>query len=154
MQQLMAEGAPQQVDTSPHQAESRGPQHGTPLVIRERRGDREGSVRTTYTEKSQSKGKSHVSHAKDDRDMQREINMLKRELRYERRKRTTQDSKQPSDESDDTSYRRWSRTLPSELFSQGKEHYSRQTYKSPPRQGLGNEALNKALSQVSKSPFT
>ena len=72
---------------------------------RERRGDREGSVRTTHTEKSRTRGKSHVSHAKDGKDMQREINMLRRELRYERRKQTNKEAKQASDESDDTSYR-------------------------------------------------
>ena len=33
-----------------------------------------------YTGKSQSRGKSHVSYAKNERDMQREIDELKKEL--------------------------------------------------------------------------
>ncbi|XP_023885699.1 uncharacterized protein LOC111997786 [Quercus suber] len=86
--------------------------------------------------------------------MQREIGKLKRELRHERRKRKSHHFRQSSEESDDTSYRRRSRTPPSESFSYNEEHHRRLEDKSPPRQGLGNDALNKALSQVSKSPFT
>ena len=37
-------------------------------------------MHTTPTSKSQSQGKSHVSHAKNERDMQREIDELKKEL--------------------------------------------------------------------------
>ena len=72
---------PHQVDANLHQAESRGSQHSNPFVNLQERGDHEGSVHTTHTSKSQSRGKSHVSHAKNDRDMQREIDELKKELR-------------------------------------------------------------------------
>ena len=41
-----------------------------------------------------------------------------------------------------------------ETFSYEEEHSHRRSCKSPPRKGLGNNAMNKALSQVSKSPFT
>ena len=75
---------PHQVDMNLHQAESRGCQHSNPCRSLERRGDREGSVHTAHTSKSQSRGKSRVSHAKNDRDMQREIDELKRELRHAR----------------------------------------------------------------------
>ena len=47
-------------------------------------GNREGSVQTTHTSKSQSQGKSHVSHAENERDMQREIDELKKKLRRAR----------------------------------------------------------------------
>ena len=47
------------------------------------------SVHTTHTSKSQSRGKSHVSHAKNERDMQREIDELKKELRRARRRRSS-----------------------------------------------------------------
>ena len=70
------------MDANLHQAESRGSQRSDPFVNLERRGDREGSVRTTHTSKSQSRGKSRVSHAKKNRDMQCEIDELKRELRH------------------------------------------------------------------------
>ena len=111
-------------------------------------------MHTTHTSKSQSRGKSHVSHAKNDRDMQREIDELKRELRHARQRRSSPSSEPSSEETDDASYRRRSRTLPSKTFSYDEEHYHRCRYKSPPCKGLGNDAMNKALSQVSKSPFT
>ena len=111
-------------------------------------------MRTTHTSKSQSRGKSHVSHAKNDRDMQREIDELKRELRHARQRRSSPNSEPSSEETDGASYRRRSKTPPSETFSYEEEHHHRRRYKSPPRRGLGNNAMNKALSQVSKSPFT
>ena len=40
----------------------------------------------THTSKSQSQGKSHVSHAKNERDMQREIDELKKKLRCVQRR--------------------------------------------------------------------
>nr|XP_023906299.1 uncharacterized protein LOC112018022 [Quercus suber] len=86
--------------------------------------------------------------------MQHEINRLKRELRHERRRCMAQNSRQSFKESDDTRYRQRSRTPPSESFSCDEEYHRRREYKSPPCRGLGNDALNSALSQVSKSPFT
>ena len=80
----MEEAGPHQVDVNLHQAESRGSQHSNLRRSLEQRGGREGSVHITYTNKSQSQGKSHVSHAKNDRDMQREIDELRRELRHAR----------------------------------------------------------------------
>ena len=44
--------------------------------------------------------------------------------------------------------------MPSESFSYDEEYHRRRRHKSPPRKGLGNDAMNKVLSQVSKSPFT
>ena len=145
---------PQQMDANLHQADSRGSQHNDPFVNLERRGDCEGSMCTTYTSKSQSRGKSHISHAKNNRDMQCEIDELKRELRHAQRKCLSPNSELSSEEVDDTSYRRRSRTPPSESFSCDEEYLRRCKYKSPPRKGLGNDAMNKALSQIAKSPFT
>ena len=111
-------------------------------------------MHTTHTSKGQSRGKSHVSHAMNDRDMQREIDELKRELRHARRRRSPPNSESSSEETDGTSYRQRSRTPPSETFSYEEEHHHRRRYRSPPYRGLVNDAMNKALSQVSKSPFT
>ncbi|XP_050259060.1 uncharacterized protein LOC126704065 [Quercus robur] len=86
--------------------------------------------------------------------MQHEIDELKRELRHARRRRSPPSSEPSSKETDGASYRRRSRTQPSETFSYKEEHHHRRRYKSPPCKGLGNNAMNKALSQVSKSPFT
>ena len=145
---------PQQVDVNLHQAESRGSQHSDLFVNLERRGDHEGSVRTTHTSKSQSWGKSRISHAKKNRDMQREIDKLKRELRYAQRKHLSPNSELSSEDADGASYKQRSRTPPSESFSCDEEYLRRCKYKSPPRKGLGNDAMNKALSQIAKSPFT
>ena len=145
---------PYQVDANLHQAESRGSQHGNPRRSPKRRGDHEGSVHTTHISKSQSRGKSRVSYAKNDRDMQREIDELKRELRHTRRRHSSPNFELSSEETDGASYRRRSKTPPSESFSYNEEYHHRRRYKSPPSKGLRNDAMNKALSQVSKSPFT
>ena len=145
---------PHQVDANLYQAKSRGSQHGDPQRSLERREGREGSVHTTHTTKNHSRGKSHVSHAKNDRNLQREIDELKRELCHARRGRSPPCSEPSSEEIDGASYRRRSRTPPSETFSYEKEHSRWHERKNPPSRGLGNNTMNKALSQVSKSPFT
>ena len=86
--------------------------------------------------------------------MQHEIDELKRELHHARRRHSSPSSEPSSEETDGASYRQRSRTLPSETFSYDEEYHHRRRYKSPPRKGLGNDAMNKALNQVSKSPFT
>ena len=135
-----------QDDVNLHQAESRGSQHGGPRRSPERREVREGSVHTTRTTRSYTRGKSHVSHVKHDGDLQREIADLKRELRHARRKRSPTCSQLSSGEPDGTSYRRRSRTPQSETFSHEEEHRHRRRRRSPTNKGLGNDAMNKALS--------
>ena len=137
---------PHQVDANLHQAESRGSQHGDPHRSPERREGREGSVRTTHTTKSCSRGKSHVSHVKNDRNLQREIDELKIELRHARREHSPLCFELSSEETDGASYRRRSRTPPSETLSYEEEHGHRHKYKIPPSRGVGNNAMNKALS--------
>ena len=132
------------MDANLHQAESWGSQHNDLFVNLERRGDHERSVRTTHSSKSQFRGKSCVSHAKNNRDMQRKIDELKRELRHAQRKRLSPNSKLSSEEADDASYRQRSRTLPRKSFSCDEDYHRRHKYKSPPRKGLGNDAMNKA----------
>ena len=114
-------------------------------------GDHEGS---THTSKSQSRGKSNVSYAKNERDMQREIDELKKELRCARRRHSSPNFELSSEETDDATYRRRSRTPPSETFSSDKEHHHKRKSKNPTYKGLGNNAMNKALNQVARSPFT
>ena len=94
--------------------------------------------------------------------MQREIDDLKKKLCHTQRKRTPFSSDVSSNDKEDASYRQRSRTPPSESFrtppsesfSYNEEHHHRQKYKSPPCKGLGNNAMSKALNQISKSPFT
>ena len=86
--------------------------------------------------------------------MQQEIDHLKKKLCHARRKRTPFNSDVSSDDREDASYRWRSRTPPSKSFSYDEEHHHKRRYKSPPRKGLGNDAMSKALNQISKSPFT
>ena len=86
--------------------------------------------------------------------MQREIDELKKKLRRIRRRRSSPNSEPSSEETDDATYRRRSRTLPSETFSGDKEYSHKRKNKSPTYKGLGNNAMNKALSQFAKSLFT
>ena len=88
--------------------------------------------------------------------MQREIDELKKKLHRARRRRSSPKSESSSEEIDDDMYRRRSRTPPSKTFSSDDDEYSSHKCKnkSPTHKGLGNRAMNKALNQVAKSPFT
>ncbi|XP_065619245.1 uncharacterized protein LOC136063178 [Quercus suber] len=86
--------------------------------------------------------------------MQLEIDRLKRELRHAKRRRASPDSDVSSDDERDISYKRRSRTPPSESFSYEEELHNEQQFKSPPHRGVGNNAMSRALNQISKSPFT
>ena len=74
------------VGSGSNQAESLGSQCQDHFYELEQRRDQEGSVRTTHTSKSHSRGGSHLSHGKNSKAMQQEIDHLKRELRHERRR--------------------------------------------------------------------
>ena len=89
---------PDQVDDNLHQAESRGSQHSNPYNDRE-------SAHTNNIDGGQSRGKGHVSHAKIDRDMHREIDELKKELHRAWRRHSSPNSELSSDKTDDATYR-------------------------------------------------
>ena len=96
-----------------------------------------------------------MSHVENEKDMQREIDELKKKLRCARRRRSSFESESFSGDTKDGTYRQQSRTPPSEAFS-GDEEYSSYRRKSisTSHKGLGNKAMNEALNQVAKSPFT
>ena len=100
------------------------------------------------------RGKSHVSHAENEIDMQREIDELKKKLHRARQRRSSFGSESSSGDTEDVMYKQRSRTPPSEAFS-GDEEYSsyRRKSKGTSHKGL-NKAMNEALNQVAKSPFT
>ena len=101
------------------------------------------------------RGKSHVSHAENEKDMQREINELKKKLRRTRRRQASFESESSSGDAEDDTYRQRFRTPPSETLSGNEEHSNyRRKSKSTLHKGPGNKAMNEALSQVAKSPFT
>ena len=137
-----------------HQAESMGSQRQDHFRDLERQRDREGSVCTTHTSRSQARGKSHVSQEENARNMEREIDHLKRSLRHERRKRAPSNPDFSSKGEEDDSYRRRSRTPPSESFSYGRDYHHEHRDRKPPLVGLGNDAVSKALNYISRSPFT
>ena len=145
---------PHQVDANLHQAESRGSQHSNPFVnLQQREIIRE--VRTQLIPvKASLEGKVVFPMQRMIETCKREIDELKKELRRARRRHSSPNFKLSFEETDDATYRRRSRTSPSETFSYDEEYRHRRRYKSPPCKGLGNDFMNKALSQVSKSPFT
>ena len=59
----------------------------------------------------------------------------------------------PNDE-EDASYRQQSETPLSESFSNEEENPHKRRCRSPSGRGVGNNVMKKALSQISKSPFT
>ena len=85
--------------------------------------------------------------------MQLKIDHLKRKLHHARWKQTPSNSDVSSDDGEDASYRRRSRTLPSESFSYDEENYHKRRNKSLSCKGLGNDTMSKVLNQISKSPF-
>ena len=111
-------------------------------------------MRTTHTDQSQPRGGSHISHAENNKNLQREINQLKRELHHSKRKWTSSNSDDYSGDEQDINYRRRSRTPPSESFSYEEEYQRKWRSRSPSRRGVGNDAMSKALNQISRSPFT
>ena len=142
------------IGLGPHQQESTRSQRQDDFLNLKRRRDRKGSVHTTHTSRSHSRVGSHISQEQNNRAMQLEINHLKKELRHARWKRAPFNSNVSSNDGEDTSYRRRSKTPPSESFSYGEEHHYKCRYRSPPHKGLGNDAMSKALISISKSPFT
>ena len=111
-------------------------------------------MHTTHTSRSHFRVGSHVSQERHNKAMQLEIDQLKGKLHHARRERTPSNSDVSSEGEEDVNYRRRSRTPPNESFPYDKEYHHKRRYKSPTRRGLGNDAMSKALNQISKSPFT
>ena len=106
-----------------HQEESMGSQRQDHFLHLEQRRDREGSVHTTHTSRSQSRIGSHTSYEENARNMQLEIDHLKRKLRHKRRRRTPFNYDFSFDDEEDGSYRPRSRTPPSESFSHDEDYH-------------------------------
>jgi len=111
-------------------------------------------VHSTHMSRSYSRGGRHLSHEKNTKAMQLEIDHLKKSLRHEWRKRAPSTSDFSSDGEKDGSYRRRLRTPPSESFSYDKDYHQKRKNKNLSARGLGNDAMSKALNQIFRSPFT
>ena len=72
------------VGSGPNLEESIGSQRRDHFVNLEQRRDREISVHTIHTSRSQSRSGSYLSHEENTRAMQLEIDHLKRKLHHER----------------------------------------------------------------------
>ena len=109
-------------------------------------------MHTTHTSGSHSRIGSHISHGEDTRNLQLEIDHLRRKLRLKQWRGSPSSLGSQSD--DDDNYRPKSRTLPNESFSYNEERHHRQRSRSSAYKGLRNDAMSKALCQISKSQFT
>ncbi|XP_065617970.1 uncharacterized protein LOC136062623 [Quercus suber] len=86
--------------------------------------------------------------------MQLEIERLKRELRHAKRKCISSPSDEEWGDEQNVTYEQRSRTLISESFSYEEEHCHKRQPQSLSRGVVGNDAISKALNQISRSPFT
>ena len=83
----------------------------------------EGSSQTLHAGGSGYRRRSHLVHEQaDEKDLQREIDDLKKKLRRAQRKQTPSISDVSSNDDGDASYRKCSETLPSESYSCEEEH--------------------------------
>ena len=115
----------------------------------------EGSSQTLHTGGSGYWRRSHLVHEQaNEKDLQREIDDLKKRLRRAQQKQTPSSSDVSSNDDEDASYRKRSETPPSESYSCEKEHSRKRRQRSPSGRGVGTNVMKKALSQISKSPFT
>ena len=135
------------------QAESIGSQCQNPFVNLERRRNREGSVHSARTGRSQSRGKGHLSQEENTKALQLEVNQLKRKFCHAQQRQASSSLDASPNDEEDGSYRRRSKTPPSESFSYKEEHHHKRRHKSPFQKGVGNDVMGKALDQISRSPF-
>ena len=151
---VMAGSGPQQI-SPPHVESVNVNQQGELHNLEQENhvdNQREGSSQTIHAGRS---GKSHLvqEHA-DEKDLQQEIENLKKKLRRAQRKQTTSSSDVSSNNEGDNSYKECSETPPSESYYYEEEHSHKRKRKSSPKRGVGTKVMKKALNQISKSPFT
>ena len=111
---------------------------------------REGSSRTIHVGRSGYRRRGHLvqEHA-GEKDLQREIEDLKKKLRQAQQNQTPSSSDISSNDEGEDSYRECSETPPSESYSYEEEHSHKRRRKSSPRRGVGTKVMKKALSQIS-----
>ena len=111
-------------------------------------------MHTTHTSRSQSRNGSHLSHEEDTKALQLEIDHLKRKLCHEQQKRTPSNFDSSIDDEENRSYRGRLRTPPNESFTYDEDVHHERRNKNSSSKDLGNDAMNRALNQISRSPFT
>ena len=133
------------VGSGPNLEEFMGSQHQDHFVNLERRRNREVSVHTTNTSRSQSQSGSHLSHEENTRAMQLEIDHLERKLHHERRRRTPSNFDFSSSNEEHGSYRPRLRTPPSKSFSYEEDYHHKRRSKCLSCKGLRNDTMSKVL---------
>ena len=115
----------------------------------------EGSLQMLHIGGGGYRRRSHAMHDQgDEKAMQREIDDLKKRLHRAQRKQSPSSFDVSSNDEEDTSYKQRSGTPLSESFSCKEEHLHKRRCRSPFGRGVGTNVMKKALSQISKSPFT
>lgn len=137
-----------------HHAESQGSQPEDHFERLERRRDREGSVHSEYPGASHTPGGASNTHDDGSRAMQEEIDRLKRKLRRSRRKPSPSLSSPSSGDDGEGGYDSETRSPPSSTSSGGEDDPPARKRKRIPSRGLSNDAMSRALHQLSKSPFS
>ena len=154
---VMTGSGPQQI-SPPHaesvnvhqQGELHNLEHGNHIDNQQK-----SSSQTLHAGRSGSRRRSHLIHEQaDEKNLQQEIEDLKRKLRRAQRKQTPSSSDVSSNDEGDASYKKRSETPPSESYSYKEEHSHKRRRKSPSGRGVGTKVMKKALSQISKSSFT
>ena len=149
---VMAGSGPQQI-SPPHvesvnvhqQGKLHNLEHGNHID-----NQQEGSSQTLHAGRSGYRRRSHLVHEQaDEKDLQREIEDLKRKLRRTQRKQTPSSFDVSSNDEGDANYREHSETSPSESYSYEEEHSHKKRRKSPSGRGVGTKVMKKALSQIS-----
>ena len=96
----------------------------------------EGSLQTLHTGGNGYRRKSHLVHEQvNEKDLQREIDDLKKRLRRAQRKQTPSSSNVSSNDDKDASYKKRSKTPPSESYSCEEEHSRKRRRRSPSGRG-------------------
>ena len=137
--------------TSPHHAESANVHQQGELYDLEHENDmdnqQEGSLQTLHIGESGYQRRSHLVHEQaDEKDLQREIDDLKKRLRRAQRKQTLSSSGISSNDDEDASYRKCSETPPSESYSCEEEHSRKRRRRSLSGRGVGTNVMKKTLS--------
>ena len=143
-------------ETSPHQAEFANIRQQDEFLNLEHQKDLENHQEDSlHIVHNGFRRKGHAAHEQgDEKAMQREIYDLKEQLRWAKQKRSPSSSDVSSNDEEDTIYRQRSRTPPSKSFSYEEEYLHKIKCRNPSCKGVGTDVMKKALSQISKSPFT
>ena len=91
--------------------------------------------------------RSHLIHEQaNEKDLQQEIDDLKKRLRRAQRKQTLSSFVVSSNDDEDASYRKRSETPLSESYSCEEEQSRKRRRRSPSGKGVGTNVMKKALS--------